>query len=58
MLLAVGNLTIDEVSVGGERRVQAGGASLYASAAAARLETDVCVVSKVGGDYPEEYLKD
>ena len=56
MLLVVGNLTIDEVIIRGIRRVQAGGAALYTSIAAAKKGLRVDVISKVGYNYPKEQL--
>lgn len=55
-LLVVGNLTVDEVVSQSEKSVQAGGAALYTSVAAAKMGTSVRVVSNVGYDYPKEYL--
>lgn len=59
MLLVVGSLVIDEVFLGeGRRRIQAGGAALYSSIAAKKMNLEVGVVSKVGYDYPREYLEE
>ena len=59
MLLVVGSLVIDEIFLGeGERRVQVGGATLYSSIVAKKMNLEVGVISKVGYDYPEEYLNE
>lgn len=55
-LVVVGHLTVDEVILPDERRTQAGGAVLYTSVAANKMDLRVGVASKVGQDYPREYL--
>ena len=55
--MIVGNLTIDRISLEDYKSIVAmGGSSAYASLAARRLGARVGIVSKVGGDFPDEYV--
>jgi sugar/nucleoside kinase (ribokinase family) len=58
-LLTVGHFAIDTISspkITGAR-IALGGPPTYVSVAAAKLGAKVAVVSKVGDDFPDEYLK-
>lgn len=56
-LLAVGTVAFDSVETpSGKRNRILGGAASYIGLAASVLDTDVSLVSIVGGDFPNEYL--
>lgn len=56
-LLAVGTVAFDSVETpSGKRDRILGGAASYIGLAASVLDTDVSLVSIVGGDFPNEYL--
>lgn len=56
-LTVVGHFTVDQiVAKHVPQHFTLGGSSTYASLAAKRMGADVSVVSKVGPDFPEEYL--
>ncbi len=52
-----GHLTIDEIVRGGKSTRLMGGVTCYAALAARRLGSKVKIVSRVGGDFPGEYLE-
>jgi sugar/nucleoside kinase (ribokinase family) len=56
-IVSVGHLSIDSIFLPDRNLpfVVLGGSSAYVSFAARRLEARVCVVSKVGNDFPEAY---
>jgi len=57
-LIVVGHLTIDEIEVPGRGvRVAMGGAACYASLGARLTGIDVKILSKIGGDFPGNYLE-
>lgn len=56
-IAVVGHLTIDEIEVGGKRYTSMGGVACYASLAARALGAEVEIFSKVGKDFPKEYLQ-
>ncbi|MEM1725327.1 MAG: hypothetical protein QXW71_06135, partial [Thermoplasmata archaeon] len=54
----VGHLTIDEIIYpSGEKRIAPGGSSFYVSVVARLLDSSVKVYSKIGFDYPREYVE-
>ncbi len=55
-IVTVGHTSIDEVDVGGERKLQLGGAAVY-SAMAAKTFLKSGIVSRVGRDFPPSFLK-
>jgi len=56
-LTVVGHLTIDKIiRKGAEPVFMPGGSATYASLAAKRMGVDVLVASKVGPDFPDEYV--
>jgi sugar/nucleoside kinase (ribokinase family) len=55
-IAVVGHLTIDEIEVEGESYGSMGGTTCYASLAARALGTDVKIFTRIGGDFPKEYL--
>ncbi len=56
-LIVVGHQTIDEISLPGQpTRKSPGGAVIFASLTAAGLGMKTAIVSRVGGDFPEEYV--
>ncbi len=54
--LVVGHLVLDYVVRGGVVRRALGGTAAYSGVAARRYGAEVALVSKVGPDFPEEYL--
>lgn len=56
-IVSVGHFSIDSIFLPEKQTpfVVLGGSATYVSLAARRLESRVCVVSKVGGDFPEAY---
>ena len=57
-MIVVGHLTIDEIEVPGRGvRVAMGGAACYASLGARLTGIDVKILSKIGGDFPGNYLE-
>ncbi|MBW6451227.1 MAG: carbohydrate kinase family protein [DPANN group archaeon] len=55
MIISIGNPSMDNVSLLGDRKLQAGGASIY-SALAASVLSKVAIVGKIGHDYPQNFL--
>ena len=56
-LAVIGHYTIDRIIVGeGEPRPTLGGPPTYTSIAARRMGATVTVISKVGKDFPDEYI--
>jgi sugar/nucleoside kinase (ribokinase family) len=58
-LVTVGHLTIDRIFLPQTSTSEPvlGGPPTYVSLAARKLEANVSVISKVGGDFPHEYIK-
>jgi len=56
-LSIVGHLTVDEIIFGGKRCTSMGGVACYASLSARALGAEVKIFSRIGRDFPEEYLK-
>lgn len=56
-IAVVGYLTIDEIEVEGESYTSMGGTACYASLAARALGADVKIFTRVGRDFPKEYLE-
>lgn len=57
MLTIVGHLTIDEVILKNGTHYNMGGVACYAALAARILKSEVKIVSRVGADFPREYLR-
>ena len=56
--MVAGHFAIDKIEIGKERRIiRIGGPPFYSAIAASRLGVKVIVLSKVGGDFPQNYLK-
>ncbi|MFQ6051015.1 MAG: carbohydrate kinase family protein [Candidatus Hydrothermarchaeota archaeon] len=57
MIVTIGNTSYDHITIQGESREQIGGAAVY-SAIAANIFEDIKVgiCSRIGSDYPREYL--
>ena len=56
-LLAVGTVAFDAIETPfGKTDKILGGAATYIGLAASALDTDVSLVSVIGGDFPQEYL--
>jgi sugar/nucleoside kinase (ribokinase family) len=55
-LAVLGHVVIDEVIDAGGERTQLGGPPTYVSLAARKLRKSVKAVTKVGGDFPQEYI--
>lgn len=57
-MIVAGHLTIDEIEMPRQRiRVAMGGTACYASLGARLTGIDVRILSKIGGDFPENYLR-
>ena len=56
-ITVIGHLTIDEIVRDGEISENMGGVACYTSLAARAMGSDVRVISIVGEDFPEKYLK-
>jgi sugar/nucleoside kinase (ribokinase family) len=58
-LVTVGHLAVDTITTptAAVPRQALGGSPTYVSLAAAKLGAKVSIISKVGGDFPEEYLE-
>ena len=57
-LIVVGHFAIDKIETKEDRQIiRLGGAPFYSAVAASRLGAKVAVLSKVGGDFTEKYLK-
>jgi len=58
-VISVGHFSIDSIFLSDKRKpfVVLGGSVAYVSLAARRLDSAVSVVSKVGGDFPDAYMR-
>jgi len=56
-IAVVGHLTIDEIEVEGGSYTSMGGVACYASLAARTLGADVKIFTRVGKDFPRDYLE-
>ncbi|NOZ82327.1 MAG: carbohydrate kinase family protein [Euryarchaeota archaeon] len=55
--VTVGHASIDRVKIAGREKLQAGGAAVY-SALAAKTFCRCGIVTRVGSDYPQEFLRE
>ncbi len=56
--MAIGHVTMDEIWKGGYKEVRLGGSVAYGSLFASGLGYKAIIVSKIGRDFPEEFLEE
>ncbi len=57
-LISIGNISIDVIKISGKKHIVPGGSAAAVSTAAAVFNLRCGVVSKVGNDFPDEWLLD
>lgn len=57
LIIVIGHLTIDEIVYDEKVSANMGGVACYASLAARMIGSEVKIVSAIGEDFPEKYLK-